>query len=58
MEIFILEDLNELEAARVMIGGLLASGRITDRGELHFLNGRLEEIELRMKTRASASKPD
>ena len=56
MEIFILEDLNELEVARVMIGGLLASGRITDRGELHFLNGRLEEIELRMKTRASASK--
>ena len=58
MEIFILEDLNELEAARVMIGGLLASGRITDRGELHFLNGRLEEIALRMKTRASASKPN
>ncbi len=49
MEIFILEDLNELEAARVMIGGLLASGRITDRGELHFLNGRLEEIEQRME---------
>ena len=58
MEIFILEDLNELEAARVMIGGLLASGRITDRGELHFLNGRLEEIALRMKTRASVSKPN
>lgn len=49
MEIFILEDLNELETARVMIGGLLASGRITDRGELHFLNGRLEEIEQRLK---------
>ena len=32
-----------------MIGGLLASGRITDRGELHFLNGRLEEIEQRME---------
>ena len=58
MEIFILEDLNELEAARVMIGGLLASGRITNRGELHFLNGRLEEIALRMKTRASVSKPN
>ncbi len=49
MEIFILEDLNELETARVMIGGLLASGRITDRGEVHFLNGRLLEIERRMK---------
>jgi hypothetical protein len=51
MEIFILEDLNELETARVMIGGLLASGRISDRGELHFLNGRLLEIEQRMKKR-------
>ena len=49
MEIFILEDLHELDAARVMIGGLLASGRVTDRGELHFLNGRLEEIEQRLK---------
>lgn len=49
MEVFIREDLNELETARVMIGGLLASGRITDRGELHFLNGRLQEIEARLK---------
>jgi hypothetical protein len=54
MEIFILEDLNELEAARVMIGGLLASGRVTDRGELHFLNGRLQEIEQRLKGGRSA----
>jgi hypothetical protein len=49
MEIFILEDLNELEAARLMIAGVLASGRVTDRGELRFLNGRLNEIEQRMK---------
>lgn len=49
MEIFILEDLNELEAARVMIGGLLAIGKITDAGELKFLDGRLKEIEQRLK---------
>ena len=49
MEIFIREDLNELETARVMIGGLLASGRVTDRGELNFLDGRLREIEERLK---------
>jgi len=49
MEIFIREDLNELETARVMIGGLLASGRITDPGELKFLDGRLHEIEERLK---------
>jgi hypothetical protein len=30
MEIFILEDMNELEAAKVMLGGLLATGRIQD----------------------------
>jgi hypothetical protein len=52
MEIFIREDMNELETARVMIGGLLASGRITDRGELNFLDGRLREIEERLKQSA------
>ena len=53
MEIFIREDLNELETARVMIGGLLESGRITDRGELIFLDGRLREIEARLKQGSS-----
>ena len=52
MEIFILEDMNELEAARIMIGGLLASGRVTDRAELIFLNGRMHEIEERLKREA------
>jgi hypothetical protein len=47
MEIFILEDMNELEAARVMLGGLLASGRITDPAESRFLERRLEELEAR-----------
>ena len=47
MEIFILEDMNELEAARVMLGGLLASGRIADPGERRFLEGRLKELEAR-----------
>jgi hypothetical protein len=53
MEVFIREDMNELETARMMIGGLLASGRITDRGELNFLDGRLREIEERLKRAAS-----
>ena len=48
MEIFIREDLNELETARLMIGGLLASGRVGDPGELRFLDGRLREIEERL----------
>jgi hypothetical protein len=47
MEIFILEDMNELEAARIMLGGLLASGRIKDPAEARFLAQRLEELERR-----------
>lgn len=49
MEIFILEDMNELQAAKVMLGGLLASGRIRDPQEQRFLQGRLEEIERRLE---------
>ena len=44
MEIFILEDMNELEAARIMLGGLLASGKITDPSEAAFLKQRLKEL--------------
>jgi len=48
MEIFILEDMNELEAARIMLGGLLASGKIRDPAEARFLAKRLEELEARI----------
>ena len=48
MEIFILEDMNELEAARIMLGGLLASGKITDPAELGFLKQRLNELDSRL----------
>ena len=47
MEIFILEDLNELQAARVLIGSLLQSGSLDDPAELRFLKQRLEELERR-----------
>jgi len=47
MEVFILEDMNELEAARILLGGLLASGRITDPAEAALLKQRLEELETR-----------
>jgi hypothetical protein len=48
MEIFILEDLNELEAARILIGSLLESGALYDPAELRFLRQRLEELERRL----------
>lgn len=45
MEVFILEDMNELEAAKVMLGGLLESGRLRDPEEVRFLRQRLEALE-------------
>lgn len=47
MEIFILEDMNELEAAKVLLGGLLASGKIKDPAEARFLQQHLKELEAR-----------
>jgi hypothetical protein len=47
MEIFILEDMNELEAAKIMLGGLLERGEIHDPNELRFLQHRLEALEKR-----------
>jgi len=52
MQVFILEDMSELEAAKIMLGGLLASGRIRDPQERRFLQGRLDELERKL-----ASKP-
>lgn len=51
MEIFILEDMNELEAARIMLGGLLAGGRLEDPAERQFLKHRLEDLERRISSR-------
>jgi hypothetical protein len=48
MEIFILEDMNELTAARIMLGGLLESGTVHDPAELRFLRQRLEDLEARI----------
>lgn len=48
MAAFILEDMNELETAKIMIGGFIQSGMVKDPGELRFLEGRLKEIEARM----------
>ena len=59
MEVFILEDMDELEAAKVMLGGMLAAGRIRNPEERRFLEGRLEELKQRLKDRSKQdrSKP-
>ena len=51
MQIFILEDMNELDAARTMIASLLESGRIHDPAEIRFLKERLEELAARQARR-------
>ncbi|TAK85934.1 MAG: hypothetical protein EPO20_09060 [Betaproteobacteria bacterium] len=51
MEIFILEDMNEADAARIMLGGLLESGNIHDPAEARFLAQRLKELEARRGSR-------
>ncbi|HCC53611.1 MAG TPA: hypothetical protein DEQ20_01595 [Desulfobulbaceae bacterium] len=51
MEIFILEDLDELESAKVLIGGLLEGGQISDTHEIRFLERRLQEMEAKAKAR-------
>lgn len=45
MEVFILEDMGELEAAKIMLGGLLESGRLTDPAERKVLIERLEALQ-------------
>ncbi|MBM4226356.1 MAG: hypothetical protein FJ164_01195 [Gammaproteobacteria bacterium] len=51
MEIFVLEDIGELTAARILLGGLLDSGQITDPHEARFLAERLAGLEAKEQER-------
>lgn len=53
MNAFILEDMDELEQAKIMIGGYIASGQVSEPGELRLLEQRLQEIEAKVRKRAS-----
>jgi len=44
MEVFILEDMDEVESAKILLGGLLKSQQITDPHELQFLTRHLLDI--------------
>lgn len=58
MEAFVLEEMDERDAARVVIGALLDSGQITDPNELRFLARRLEEMgEPPRRTEPAAQSP-
>jgi len=45
MAVFLHEDLGEREAARRLLGGLLASGMVSDASEFRFLAQRLEALQ-------------
>ena len=45
MPIFILEDMGEVESAKILLGGFLVSGVVTDPHEIHFLTERLQQLE-------------
>jgi hypothetical protein len=53
MHIFVLEDMGEYEAARILLGGLLASGVVTDRHEQILLQESLERIKAAEKSAAA-----
>ncbi len=48
MEPFILEDMGELELARILIGGLIASGQVKDQRDAELLKQRLKALEERL----------
>ena len=49
MHIFILEDMGELERARLLIGGLLATNELQDDNEIQFLTQRLQRLEQQLQ---------
>ena len=49
LQIFVLENLGELEAAQILLGGLLDSGQLTDAHERAFLARRLDDIAARRR---------
>jgi hypothetical protein len=50
MHIFLREDMGEFEAAKVLLGGLLTSGTVTDPHEQRFLMERLKALETAEKS--------
>jgi hypothetical protein len=57
MHIFLLEDLGEYEAARILLGGLLASGTVTDNHERVLLLERLESLKSSVEKSSERTKP-
>ena len=56
MHLIVLEDMGEIESAKILIGGLLDSGEIKDIYELRFLLNRLEELKKKAEKSSLPSK--
>jgi len=56
LHIILLEDMGEVESAKIVIGGLLDSGQIKDPYELRFLIDRLRSLEEKAENSTSPSK--
>jgi len=56
MHIFLLEDMGEYEAAKILLGGLLASGTVTDTHERILLLQALDRIKTAEKSSSSTTK--
>ena len=57
LQILLLEEMGEYEAARILIGGLLASGEIEDPREVRFLERRLEALSQEGRRDGTAPRP-
>ena len=56
MHIILLDEMGEVRSAKILIGGLLESGQITDKYEMRFLLDRLKELEEKDEKSSSSSK--
>ena len=45
MKIIVLEDMGEVEAAKILVGGLIESGQVTDPYEMRFLEQKIRVLE-------------
>ena len=45
MKIIVLEDMGQVEAAKILVGALIESGEITDPYELNFLTHKIATLE-------------
>jgi hypothetical protein len=57
MRIFLLEDMNELQQVKILLGGLLNSGNIKDPAEARFLKQKLDALE-QQQAPAAGKKPE